>query len=419
MARLSVAAMEIKEIILQGWRSILLHRLRTLLSTLGILFGVVAVIAMLAIGEGAKQETLAQIEQLGIRNVIIRQHALSDEQQHKALLQGSHLLSFEDAQALELAVPHLANFSAVKGVKSSLLATFKELSPEILAVTSGFAEIQGLELAEGRFVTALDSRMKLQVCTIGNGVARQLGPAGHLNSTLRLGHAQFKIVGILSHRSWKPGKTTVLQARNLNQTIFIPLGTELGLARSTTARIEPLTEIILQVDQGRDIAAIVPVVKRIMEVRHRGADDYQVIVPQELIEQARRTQNTFNLVLGSVAAISLLVGGIGIMNIMLASVAERVREIGIRRAVGANRWHIARQFLLESVLITLIGAIGGVILGVGCSVLISMAAGWQVIVTLWSVMVALGMAIGVGLCSGFYPAWKAASLNPIAALRNE
>lgn len=411
--------MVINEIIWQGFRSILLHRLRTLLSTLGILFGIVAVITMLSIGEGAKQETLMQIEQLGMRNIIIKQSSLTDEQLVRAIQQGSQGLTIQDASALKNGIPGILNMAEIKTVISSLNSTLRDLSPEILAISRGFSDIQGLELAEGRFITDLDISQYQQVCTLGTDIARQLGKDGHVGQRVTIGKVPFKVVGVLSHKAWKPGKTTALTTRNLNQTIFIPLGTQKGLGRPSSVKNDTLSEVIIQMERGDQIAPVLPTIKHFMAKMHGNVDDYQIVVPQELMDQADRTQYTFNLVLGSVAAISLLVGGIGIMNIMLASVSERIREIGIRRAVGANRMHIARQFLIESILITLIGTIGGVIFGIVFSLLVGMWAGWPTIVTLWSIGISIVMAVGVGLCSGIYPAWKAASLNPISALRHE
>ena len=205
-------------------------------------------------------------------------------------------------------------------------------------------------------------------------------------------------------------------SRNLDQAVLIPLGSENAFLKGGQAAQEKLSEIILQMGDARQMGMAVPLVKKILAKLHTHGDDYQLIIPQELLRQAARTQRTFNLVLGSIAVISLLVGGIGIMNIMLATVSERTREIGIRRAVGANQGHILRQFLLETVLLTLTGAVGGVVLGIFASFLIHYFAGWATIVTLWSVLLALIMSSAVGLCSGLYPAYQAASMDPVRAL---
>ncbi len=175
----------------------------------------------------------------------------------------------------------------------------------------------------------------------------------------------------------------------------------------------------MQIKQNFQSPKTTAIIKNILDRSHNGQDDYQIIIPQELLNQANKTQKTFNLVLGSIAAISLIVGGIGIMNIMLANVSERTREIGVRRALGANKKHILIQFLLETLILTLSGGILGVIMGVALAISISYFAGWKTIVTLWSIIISLGMASGVGLCSGLYPSYKAAQMDPIRALRKE
>lgn len=404
----------------QGLRSLALHKLRTLLSALGVLFGVVAVIAMLSIGEGAKMETLSQIEQLGMNTITIKQNVLAEEQLIKALEQRSKGLSLDDMKQFQNHVPYLQHLSAFKVVETSVQSTHTSITPEILAVFHGFDQIKGLIMAEGRFICALDVSQKNRICVLGHEVAKTLGKDGHVGQTIRIDNVQFQIVGVLKNRNWKSGKASALNTRNLNQSIFLPLGVEINLPSVKYNPLnQALSEILLQISQANKITTSSAVVKRILEKNHEKVEDYQLIIPQELIQQAYRTQYTFNIVLGSIAAISLIVGGIGIMNIMLATVSERTHEIGIRRALGANKVHIAFQFLTESFLLTFIGALLGVFLGVGISVLISHFAGWSTIVTYWSVLLSVGMASGVGVCSGLYPALKAAYMDPITALRHD
>lgn len=399
-------------------RSLMLHRLRTLLSTLGILFGVVAVVTMLSIGEGAKQETLEQIEQLGLNTLIVRQSTLSSEQRLQAIEKRSQGLTAQDVEAIKKGTPQLLAASAVKVIAASLPGALQDVAPETLAVSRSYGQIKDLKVAEGRFLTDLDEARRNLVCVIGADIAKALGVAGHVGKTLRLEGLVFKIVGVLQSSQWKSSKNALLASKNVNQMIFIPLGSEAGLytaAHLNTRHV--LSEIVIQLKPGENLTRAAAVVKHILKRRHGGYEDYQIIIPQELLNQAQQTQRTFNLVLGSIAAISLLVGGIGIMNMMLANVTERIREIGIRRALGAKRQDIMVQFLTETLLLTFFGALAGIVFGVFFSLMVSYLAGWKTIVTLWSLILSLGMAGGVGLCSGLYPAYQAACLHPIVALR--
>lgn len=411
--------MNLQEYLHKGYRSLMLHRLRSLLSTLGVLFGVVAVVAMLSIGEGAKQETLEQIEQLGMNSVIIRQIEMSEDAHIKAREKKSRGLTLEDAYALAKGVPDVQLQAPVKVVEAMITGTQSEVSPEVLAVTPTFALMKNLHFAEGRFIADGDVRQRNLVCVLGAEVAKALGRHGHIGQTIRLENSEFRVVGVLNAKHWSLGKNSSLTTRNLNKTVFIPLGTEQIFPKKVSHKNENLTEIILQIDHRKQMHSALPSLKRILEINHGGIEDYQIVIPQELLNQADRTQQTFNLVLGSIAAISLLVGGIGIMNIMLATVSERTREIGIRRAVGANQMHIVIQFLTETLLLTLTGAILGIIVGICFSLLISYVAGWKTIVKPWSIFLSMGMATGVGLISGLYPALKAAMMNPIKALRHD
>lgn len=408
-----------KDEIQRCFRSLMMHRLRTFLSTLGVLFGVVAVIAMLSIGEGAKQETLAQIAQLGMHNLIIRQNALSEDQYRQALEKRSQGLSLQDVESLKEGTHAVTLAAPLKIIEASLVGTLKEIAPEILAITREFGDMKGIKLNEGRFICDADRKNKQLVCVLGYEVAKSLGKEGHVGRSLRIENTHYEIVGILQSTQWKKSKNNLLTTRNLNKSIFIPLGTETSLPRHQFLKQESLSEVILKIDPMHNLTMAAKVIKHILNRSHGEHEDFQLIIPQELINQAHQTQKTFNLVLGSIAALSLLVGGIGIMNIMLATVSERTREIGIRRAVGANRSHIMTQFLLETLLLTLLGAFLGVFIGLFTSILIGYIADWPTIVTAWSIFLSLTMSCGVGLCSGLYPAFKAASLNPILALRHE
>ena len=383
------------------------------------LFGVAAIIAMLSIGEGAKLETLEQIAKLGTNCLIIRQQRRNEEQKAAAFEKQSKGLNQKDLEALTQNISALRCSAPIKTIEASLGESMPGMSPEIIAVNRSYAEIKGLRMLEGRFITELDLERKHLICVLGYEVAKNLGNSGHAKGVIFIGNIPFEIAGVLKSTEWKEGKTGSIAERNIDKTIFIPLGAESSLPRIPSYDGEELSEIILQIKNPKEMAPASKLVKSILNRMHGGYDDFQIIIPSELFEQASRSQNTFNLVLGSLAALSLLVGGIGIMNIMLATVYERTKEIGIRRSIGANKQHILNQFLVETLLITLIGALTGLLLGISLSYAISAIAGWKTIVSPWSVIIAFAMSCIVGLCSGLYPAMQAASMDPIKALRHE
>lgn len=410
--------MKLDKIVRDAWRALFRHRLRSFLSSLGIVFAVVAIVAMLAIAEGAKREVLEQIEGLGTNSVIIRSLQLTVAQEAAARRRLSNGLVLSDASSLKETLHSIVNVAPVKKVKASLHASISQDPFEIIAITESYQDLKKLAVKQGRFVCSTDVVRKKLVCVLGEEVSRLLGDSGHLGGVLRLEDRSYRIVGILQERQWKHSKSTALAVRNYNRTIFIPLGAEVTNEHGKT-RFGEISEIWIRVARNGNVQAIARAVRRILNKKHGGVQDFQVIVPQELLIQAQKTQRIFNIVLGCIAGISLLVGGIGIMNTMLASVAERTREIGIKRAIGAGQQHIIVQFLCEAIVLTTTGGCVGVVLGVGSAEIISHVAGWNTVLTVWSVIASILMAGGVGLASGLYPAIKAARLEPVIALRHE
>lgn len=406
------------KIMRDAWRALFRHRLRSFLSSLGIVFAVVAVVGMLSIAEGAKQEILDQIEKLGTNSVIVRSLQLTKAQEADPRRRLSHGLVLSDADALKNTIHTISSVAPVTEVKASLPISIAQDPFEILAITESYQLAKNLTVKQGRFVCNTDVVRKNLVCVLGEEVSRLLGDGGHLGEELRLENRTYRIVGILHKRQWKLSKSPALAVRNYNRVIFIPIGTEVMDEHGQT-RFGEISEIWLRVARNENVQACAEAVRRILNQKHGGVEDFQVIVPQELLIQAQKTQRIFNIILGCIAGISLLVGGIGIMNTMLASVAERTREIGIRRAIGAGQKHIVVQFLCEAIVLTTIGGCVGIILGAGCAVIISKVAGWETVLTIWSVVASIIMAGGVGLVSGLYPAVKAARLEPVRALRHE
>lgn len=402
-----------------SFRSLGQHKVRSVLSALGIIFGVVAVVTMLSIGEGAKRETLAQIEQLGTNNIILRGLELTEAQRFEARERLSRGLSPYDVERVREGAPGVEYIAPLVEVQAGLVGEQGELNPQVVATTETYQDVKHLALAEGRFLSSLDVDRGNLVCVIGWEVATGLGSTGRVGQSIRIEDEVFKIVGVLKQRSWIASKSPALAARNFNKMVIIPLGTEGLLARGGSASGGRLTEISVLAGAGYDIPTLGRVIKSIVDRAHGGIEDYHVVVPVELLQNAQKTQRVFNIVLGCIAGISLLVGGIGIMNIMLANVFERTKEIGVRRALGANRVHIVVQFLTEAMLLTLTGGLLGILMGMGGSRVVSAFTDWSTVTTAWALVLSVGMSLAVGIFFGLYPAYKASTLDPIVALRYE
>ncbi len=429
--------MEYRRITRVSLESLLVHKFRTFLTMLGIIFGVAAVIAMLSIGEGARQDALEQIELLGVRNIIIEGTVPAESQGLDEAGGRSPGLTMADAENFAL-LTNLFDRIVPAQVAEGIKAYYADAEADIRMVgtTPNYFSVLNLALRQGTFLRPQDSKDQSQVCVISPDVKRNLfGFSDPMGKMIRIKGLYFTIIGVVEEKVSAASKIEGMETRNVNINVYLPFttaaekiyrGPDLAAARSgqgDDARIrynaDEVDQIILQVKKDQDIGAVASVVNRIMQRRHRDVPDFNVIVPEALLAQSQKTQRIFNIVMGAIAGISLLVGGIGIMNIMLASVLERTREIGVRRAVGASRSDIMSQFLIEAVTICLIGCAIGVFCGLALAKIISGYADWRTVISIFSIFLAVGVSAGVGIIFGYFPARKAASLDPIEALRYE
>jgi putative ABC transport system permease protein len=406
------------------------HKLRSALTMLGMIFGVGAVIAMLAIGAGAERQALGMIERLGLRNVLVRAKTFKDEELRE-IRQKSLGVSQRDAAAIAEAIPGVELVAPRIRIdpRKVLAPGGKTEGATVYGVTWRHAELAHLTLAEGRFLDALDERTHAQACVIGPSVRRDLfGYTPALGHVLKIDDVWCEVVGVLAPAGPESAAgagggaggsvTEGVPVGSVAREIYLPVSTaERKFSHSPLA--SPLDEIVIRMKEGQSGPETASLVRSLLDRLHGGVVDYELIVPEALLEQSRRTQRLFNVVMGAIAGISLLVGGIGIMNIMLATVLERTREIGVRRAVGARRKDIRFQFVVESFAISVIGGLAGILAGLAIARGVAAFAGWETIVTGSSIILSTGVAMAVGLASGIYPATRAASLDPIEALRYE
>jgi putative ABC transport system permease protein len=378
-------------------RSLLVHKLRSFLSILGVIFGVAAVVAMSSVGEGARREALEQVGALGVDTLTVRRPPSAEA---RPVLDA---LTLREVDSIAHVVP---DTRAVAPVREAVLPADTRAAYEAAAQ---------LSLARGRFLTALDVRDHKRTAVLGSEVARSLVPLSDaLGETIRLGGDWYDVVGVLEPRGARRGKGGPIRARDVNQVVFVPIST---LDRGAGSRADGIDEIVVRMSEGRAGTETAAIVRSV--VTRSSGSSVDVFIPREILRQRERTQRIFNVVTGAVAGIGLIVGGIGIMNIMLASVAERTGEVGIRRALGATQTDVAAHFLAESTLLTACGGVLGVLVGLAGSVLIQRFAGWATASSPWMLLLALLTALGVGIGFGFYPAWRAAQLTPMQALRRE
>ena len=411
-----------------GTKSLLQHKLRSFLTVLGMLFGVSSVIAMLAVGEGASHEALEQLKALGPTNLMARSQKPPETEQRS---QGrswhalSYGLKYTDAERIRGVFAAAEHVVSVRETPQNLRSGQHWSSSIVVGTGPEYLEVMNLGVAEGRWIAAVDIDRRENCMVLGGAAARSLFPLGNpLGESVQAGRSRFTVIGILDTvgREAGPGGTP------LDQCVFVPITTSRSrfgdeIRKESTgnrerARVE-LSEIKLRMRSTDEVVPASRLLEQVLDIGNRRQDDVKIIVPLELLRQTEATARIFNMVLGSIAVISLLVGGIGIMNVMLATVTERTREIGIRRALGAKKSHIIRQFLAETAVLSACGGVLGIGLGLLLPTVVTALSETLTIVRVEHVLLAFGISTGVGVAFGVYPAWRAATMDPVEALRHQ
>ena len=443
-----------------AFEAVLANKVRSMLTALGIIFGVAAVIAMLAIGNGAQEEILEQIKLVGVNNIIVKpiieqtEENVEDELGASEKKKFSPGLTLRDVEAVRLIIPGVQKISPEVIIETHIINNGIRRSAKLVGIEPAYFEISNFELLEG---TMFNEKQRIKgepVCIIGKSVSTKFFPTENpIGKRIKCGNQWLKVIGVLKERLISESSISNLGIRDYNMDVYTPLQTVLVRFKNrdliTQAMIEKanqggggmmmmigggggsdtedeprtnyhqLDRLVIQVDETEQLNPTADVLSRLLQRRHFDMIDYEITIPELLLKQQQRTKSIFNFVLGAIAGISLLVGGIGIMNIMLASVMERIKEIGLRLSIGAKKDDIIMQFLCEAVMISVSGGIIGVILGVTMATVVSNVADIPTIISFSSIVLSFGVAATVGLIFGIAPAKKAASQDPITSLRYE
>ncbi len=439
--------------------AVIANKMRSLLTALGIIFGVAAVIAMLAIGNGAQQEILEQIKLVGVNNIVIKpiveqeETKIAEASAEKEKKKFSPGLTIRDVHSIEETIPGITKMSPEIILESTIIKSGIRRSAKLVGVEPVYFEIYNFELSEGSMFTAEHLKIGAPVCIIGNSIKSKFFPTENpVGKSIKVGPNWLTIIGVMKERYVSESSIAKLGIRDFNMDVYAPLQTVLiryknrdmitqnsmnPMQNFSRGRIiiitgdgqdddsgpavnyHQLDRLVIQVDETKMLTPTAEILSRLLQRRHYGVVDYEIEIPELLLKQQQRTNDIFNYVLGAIAGISLLVGGIGIMNIMLASVLERIKEIGLRLAIGAQKTDIVQQFLFEAVMISVSGGIIGVILGVTLAMLVSSFAEIPTVISFASILLSFGVAATVGLVFGIAPARKAAMQDPITSLRYE
>ena len=405
-----------------GFQNLLLHKLRSLLTMLGMIFGVAAVIAMLSIGAGARQQAMAFIEQLGVRNLIVEAHEATSWQDLQEVRKTSPGLTMRDYRVITATASDVVESTPRKRfTPTKLLPKPQGDLPVIYGIEPNYQKIAGLRIVSGRFFDDQESQSAAPVAVLGEAARSALFPQDDpIGRYIKVNEQWLHVIGVVGPQMSSGGAIEGVASQDLNNLIYVPLSAAtLRLEDTRSGWKDDIDGIYLQLASASDSPTVAEMVRGVLNLSHHGRPDFSILVPAELLAEQKRTQRVFNLVMVAIASISLLVGGIGIMNIMLANILERTREIGVRRAIGARRSDVVRQFLVEAVLISFVGGMLGIALGMSMSKTIALLAGWSTVTSVSSIVLSFAFSVSVGLIFGLYPAMKAAKLDPVEAIRYE
>jgi len=420
------------EVFVLGVRNLTRNKLRSFLTMLGMIFGVGSVIAMLAVGAGARAEILARINELGVQNIIVNSVKPPEESKPKTETNRRWIdrygLTFKDREVVQQVCPGVERILPVNAVRQRLWYGSHGIDCSVLGVEAEHLRMFGLEVRRGRTFNEIDSRQAAKVCIVRPSLVSELETlADPVGLSVRIGTEPFQIVGVLDDARFSSHTKKALAIDGQHQEVYIPYSTSMRdfgtmtILRRGGSEERSIVELDQMVVRAKDAEAVGPTARVVGSVlaRFHETKDYEIVVPQELLRQKEQTQEVFNVVMVLIASISLLVGGIGIANIMLATITERTKEIGIRRAMGARRSDILLQFLTETAAIGVVGGLFGCLFGLAAIWALIHLAGWQAVVAWSSFALALSISLGVAILSGIYPARRAARMDPITALRFE
>lgn len=412
--------MDYKENIRLAIQGLIDHKVRSFLTMLGIIFGVASVITMLSIGEGAKREAIAKYQDLGVSNIIVREKSLSNTELENVRARFSQGLSLQDAEAIREIVPGIEQIAAQAEKNTDVNYEDKTAKSTVIGITPDFHSMMNYSMQEGSFINKKHYNERLKVCVLGAGVAGNFfkgeNPIGKM---IKIEDQWLEIVGVLESKSLFTETVGELAARDLNTDVYVPLSLFLNRFTQENILTSEIQQLTVKINNSNRLVEASRVIDEILKRRHFNNEDYSIVIPFELLKQEEKERQIYNILLGAIAAISLLVGGIGIMNIMLATVMERTREIGIRRAVGARKKDIMSQFVTEAVVISITGGLIGVFAGIVLSLTVTLFTEVSTFIRPYSILLAFSFSVLVGICFGYLPAKNAANLEPVDSIRQE